>query len=163
MSTEKKIECTEQELWVQIETLKKQAEELSKKAKNMEEQNKDTEFNKQRYYLINKVRDFLGIEVSDEEVLAFLYHYSCYGNEPVKYYLKQEDQNLLFERKVANRYARYHEIRCEDSLAIFQNFLKKINPLNDPIVFAQKENQQEREHQIKGKQYVREKYIPLFC
>jgi len=150
MSTEKKIECTEQDLWVQIETLKKQAEVLNKKALDIEEQNKDTEFNKQRYYLINKVRDFLETEVSDEEVLAVLYNWV---NEPVKYYLKQEDENLLFERKVINRYARHHEIRWEDSFLIIKNFLKKINPLNEPNV-----KQKTQCHNISDV-----KYIPLFC
>jgi hypothetical protein len=83
---------TEQELLAQIEALRK-------KAKDMEEENKDTEFNKQRNFLIKIVRDFLGIEVSDEEVVAVLYRF--YGNHvnnphehiPISYYLKKEDEN----------------------------------------------------------------------
>jgi len=116
---------TEQELLAQIEALRK-------KAKDMEDQNKDTEFNKQMNFLINTVRDFLGIEVSDEEVLAVLYRF--YGNHvnnphehiPISYYLKKEDENMLLERKVFNRYARYHEIRYEDSLEIISNFVNGI-------------------------------------
>ena len=116
---------TEQELLAQIE-------ELRKKAKDMEEENRDTEFNKQRNFLINTVRKFLEIEVSDEEVLAVLYRF--YGNHinsphehiPISYYLKKEDENMLLERKVFNRYARCHEIRYEDSLEIIHNFINKI-------------------------------------
>ena len=116
---------TEQELLNQIEALRK-------KAKEIEEQNKDTEFNKQRNFLINTVRDFLGIEVSDEEVVAVLYRF--YGNHvnnphehiPISYYLKKEDENMLLERKVFNRYARYHEIRYEDSFEIIYSFINKI-------------------------------------
>ena len=48
---------TEQELLAQIEELRKKAkdmeEELRKKAKDMEEENRDTEFNKQKNFLIS--------------------------------------------------------------------------------------------------------------
>ena len=118
---------TEQELLAQIE-------ELRKKAKDMEEQNKETEFNKQRNFLIITVRDFLGIEVSDEEVLAVLYtsfpshtSYEKSISGEIEYYLKKEDENMLLERKVINRHAKYHEIRCEDSDMIIQKFFKKLN------------------------------------
>ena len=118
---------TKEELYTQIEELKKKAEELNKKAKEMEEQNKDTEFNKQRYYIINKVRDFLNMQVSDEEICAVLYRiYGKHINNPITYYLKQEDENMLFERKVFNRYAKCHEIRYEDSYDIIVNFINKI-------------------------------------
>ena len=116
---------TEQELLAQIE-------ELRKKAKDMEEENRDTEFNKQKNFLINTVRKFLEIEVSDEEVLAVLYRfYGSYINSPqshipISYYLKMEDKNMLLERKVLNRYAKYHEIRYEDSLEIIHNFINEI-------------------------------------
>jgi hypothetical protein len=123
---------TEQELLAQIEELRKKAEELRNKAKDMEDQNKDTEFNKQRNFIIDTVRDFLGIEVSDAEVLAVLYRiYGGYINSPetgrpITYYIKIEDANMLFERKVFNRYAKYHEIRYEDSVEIIFNFVNGI-------------------------------------
>jgi hypothetical protein len=164
---------TEQELLSQIEELKMKAEELRNKAKDMEEQNKDTEFNKQRNFLINTVRDFLGIEVSDAEVLAVLYTYSPYHNQnpsgEIGYYLKKEDENMLFERKVKNRYARHHEIRCEDSDMIIRNFLQKIIPLVSRNEFLQQQQQKKYHQQMSGEmignftQYVPKKYVPLFC
>lgn len=143
---------TEQELLAQIE-------ELRKKAKEVEEENKDAEFNKQRNFLINTVRNFLGIEVSDAEVLAVLYTYSPYhipnSNREMGYYLKKEDDNMLFERKVKNRYAKYHEIRYEDSDMIFHNFLEKIKPLISRNEFQQEQQKKSKQH--------REQYVPLFC
>ena len=129
---------TKQDLFDQIEELKKKAEELKKKAKDFEEKNKDTEFNKQKNFLINTVRDFLEIEVSDAEVLAILYRFvgslinHPQGHTTIAYYLKMEDQNMLFERKVINRYAKYHEIRYEDSFEIIQNFVTKIKSKDQP-------------------------------
>jgi hypothetical protein len=126
----------EEELYAQIEELKKKAEELKNKAKEIEEQNKDTEFNKQRNFLIDTVRNFLNMQVSDEEICAVLYKF--YGDHinnqqnhiPISYYLKPEDENMLFERKVINRYAKCNEIRYEDSLAIISNFINKIKSIN---------------------------------
>ena len=174
---------TEQELLAQIESLRK-------KAKEVEEENKDAEFNKhkQRNFLIKTVRDFLEIEVSDEEVLATLYKYypihQC-SQEYITYYLEEEDENMLFERKVSNRYARHHEIRCEDSDMIINNFIRKIKPLTDLNEFNREQRNKSDEHKEEHKkkqqdrkkglynnytqdvneytQYVPEKYIPLFC
>jgi hypothetical protein len=161
--------ATEQELLSQLE-------ELRKKQKEMEEQNKDVEFNKQRNFLIKTVRDFLGIKVCDEEVCAILYKYcpiGQYHTNQIEKYLKKEDENMLFERKVSNRYARYHEIRCEDSDMIIQNFIKKIQPLITPEKFNQEQNEKseqnrleqriQRNNGIKISEYIREKYVPLFC
>jgi hypothetical protein len=140
-----------------------QIEELKKKAKDMEKQNKDTEFNKQRKFLINKVRDFIGIQVSDAEVLAILARF--YLNDrsknrqdfqyvPIKYYVKEQDKNILFERKVLNRYANIHTIRYEDSVDIISDFLGKIKPINPtPEMLGQ----------IKRDGHGNFGYIPLFC
>ena len=168
--------ATEQELLSQLE-------ELRKKQKEIEEENKDAEFNKQRNFLIKIVRDFLEIEVSDEEVCAILYKYcpiGQYQTNQIEKYLKKEDENMLFERKVSNRHARYHEIRCEDSDMIINNFIKKIQPLITLEKFNQEQqykfHEHQKEQQIKQQedrrkrlynnnytQYVPEKYIPLFC
>jgi hypothetical protein len=97
----------------------------------MEETYKDTEFNKQRNFLIDTVRNFLNMQVSDEEICAVLYKF--YGKNinhpqshiPISHYLKKEDGNMLFERKVFNRYAKCNEIRYEDSVEIIYNFINK--------------------------------------
>jgi hypothetical protein len=170
--------ASEQELLSQLE-------ELRKKQKEMKEENKDAEFNKQRNFLIKIIRDFLEIEVSDAEVLAILYKYffpqyllRTHPHGEVKYYLKKEDENMLFERKVSNRYARYHEIRVEDSDMIIQNFVNKIQPIINYDKFNEEQQKKSQEHQKKQHedrrkgmynnnnyniQYVPEKYVPLFC
>lgn len=158
---------TEQELLIQIE-------ELRKKEKHIEEQNKDSAFNKQRNFLINTIRDFLGIEVSDAEALSVLYkhspsHTSQNPHGEIGYYLKKEDENMLFERKVKNRYAKYHEVRCEDSDMIISNFLGKIKPHINHNEFQQEQQKKYHQHREKEqfsnnyKEYVAEKYVPLFC
>ena len=126
----------------------------------------ETETNKQRNFLIKTVRDFLSIEVSDEEICALLF--SLYGNHinslhshiPISFYLKKEDENMLFERKVYNRYAKCNEIRYEDSYQIIHNFLSKIkskdqlnqiNHINKRVIVEPKGSL---------KDYI---YRPLFC
>ena len=106
-------------------------EALRKKAKEIEELYKQNEFNKQRNFLINKVRNFLGIEVSDQEVCAVLYTRNLIE---YMYYFKDEDFNMLLERKVLNRHAKYHEIRIEDSRDIINSFLRDIKVINNPYV-----------------------------
>ena len=178
-SKESSKKSEKQEIYSQIEELKKKTEELNNKAKDLEDQTKDTEFNKQRNFLINTVRDFLGIEVSDAEVLAVLYTHSPshlpnqHISGEIGYYLKKEDENMLFERKVKNRYAKHHEIRCEDSDMILINFLGKIKPHVARHEFQQQQQQKFHQHrneqQMRGEmrgnftEYVPEKYVPLFC
>ena len=137
-----------------------QIEELKKKAKDMEEQNKDTILNKQRNFLINKVRDFIGIEVSEAEVMAVLARFYWNTNRqdfqdvPIKYYVKEQDKNILFERKVLNKYANSHIIRYEDSVDIISDFLGKIKPINPtPEMLGQ----------IKRDGHGNFGYVPLFC
>ena len=97
------------------------------------------EFNKQREYLINKLRKFLEfensnyeLEFSDMEICALLSDYRY-----INYYFTDQDEfkSLLLQRKLLNRYARYHEIRFEDSSHIINKFINSIKPLNDEIEF----------------------------
>jgi hypothetical protein len=111
---------TEKEILAQIE-------ELRKKAKDMEENNKDNEFNKKRNSLIKTIREFLGIEVSDLEILAVMFRFSNNPRIPYLLYVKKEDKNMLLERKILNRYAKYNEIRFEDSDEIIIDFLSNID------------------------------------
>lgn len=81
-----------------------------------------------RNFMINEVRKFLGIEVSDEEVCAIFYKYISLSDELIsfKLYFGCIYDNMLLERKVLNRHARHHEIRYEDSFAIIKDFISKI-------------------------------------
>ena len=94
------------------------------------------ECNEKRLFIINTIKDFLEINFSDAHVLAVLYIQYSYFVErgtnrvqpnTVANYIKKEYQNILFERIVFNKYARYHGIRYEDSVEIIQKFISTIN------------------------------------
>jgi len=159
---------TEQELLSQLE-------ELRKKQKEMETTNNEIRISKQKYYLIDRIRKFLDMQISDEEIAVIGDHFGNYLQTHHHYYLKVEDQEkkLLTVRKVFNRYARVNEIRYEDSVDIIRDFLIKLKPLNDY-------NEWQRDNQIRmhNQGYSRGKklgkgeeepekiidgYIPLFC
>ena len=139
---------TERELLAQIDVLKI-------KIKETEEQN---EFNKQRFFLLKKLGDFLGIQISDAEGFAVLYRFTYQIISPISYYLKKEDANMLFERKVINRYAKYHEIRFEDGFDIIKDFLDTIKPINKQISKQIVYNKQI----VNSRRCSTFKYIPLF-
>ena len=119
--------ASEQELLYQLE-------ELRKKQKEMEDAKVDIEFNKQKTYLIEKLRKFLDMEVSDEEIISVYNDKNLQSSIKIfDYYLEVEDEEkkLLNIRKVFNRYARENEIRYEDSIEIIYGFIQSIKPLND--------------------------------
>ena len=122
--------ASEQELLSQLE-------ELRKKQKEMEIVNNEVRISKQKDYLIDKLRKFLGMEVSDAEIIAVYTSYnfeSGYQNDAFNYYLKVEDidTKLLLVRKLYIKYARYQDIRFEDSVDIIRDFISRIKPLNEP-------------------------------
>ena len=85
--------------------------------------NENNVCNKQRNYLIKAVKDFLEIKFSDAHILAVLYKIYGHSNG----ILKKEDKNILFEKIVFNKYAKYHGIRYEDSVEIILNFIITLN------------------------------------
>jgi len=102
--------------------LLQQLEELKIKEESDKNENIQKEFTKQKTYLMNKLRDFVEIEISDKEIGAIFSNNNCYfGNE----------KNLLLQRKFYNKYARHHEIRYEDSEDIIKDFLNKIKPIDN--------------------------------
>jgi hypothetical protein len=130
------------------------------------------EFNKQREYLINKLRTFLEMDVSDNELCAMLSKYRY-----LNYYFSDQDEykSLLLQRKLLNRYARYHEIRYDDSVDIINKYLNSIVPLNDEIKFMREQyakqppNNLESSKSKKGSKVTQapsqleiEEYVPLF-
>ena len=129
------------------------------------------ESNKQKDYLTNKLRKFLDMEIKDYEITS-IYNDDIYLEHHFNYYFKVEDEdnNLLFRKKVYNRHARLNGIRYEDSVEIIHTFLKKIKPVNDFGEFLQKYNQNNRyvvEEEEGGgdrrniKNAIK-KYIPIF-
>ena len=159
-----------------------QLEELRKKQKEMEITNNKIRISKQKDYLIDKLRNFLGIEMSDEEIIA-VYNdsYLDQNHYHFSYYLKVEDKDnkLLFIRIVYNRFARKHNIRYEDSFDVIREFITKIKPLNDYnewqdkyhnlilIKQQQQYNMSRNRHNIKQpSEDISEdipEFIPLFC
>jgi hypothetical protein len=138
---------TEQELLSQLE-------ELRKKQKEIEDAKVEIEFNKQKTYLIDKLRKFLDMEVSDEEIISVYNDKNLQSSIKIfDYYLKveNEEKKLLNIRKVYNRYARENEIRYEDSIEIIYGFIKSIEPLNDYGNWCRTHNRHTDE------------YVPLFC
>jgi len=111
---------TEEELVLQLEELRKKKDLL----------NKENEFVKQRNYLINKFKDFVEIDISEKEIIIFLL---TFAGETRYYFPITTDNyhyNLLLIRKFYNKYAKYHEIRYEDSVEIIEGFLHDITPLD---------------------------------
>jgi len=123
MSEEKKLN--------ELEKIKKAREELDIMHKEIEGEHKDIQFRNQLNFLINKVKKFLEIKVIDEEVFALLIWYNSFNSQAIRYYISVDNMNLLLARKILNRYARYHEIRYEDSLEIITEFIdRKLIPIN---------------------------------
>jgi hypothetical protein len=121
---------TNQEILDKIERLKIQRDNVTRQIEAIEklkEMDLKIEFTNQKNFLINKFKKFINIPLSYNEVNAILNK-----SQSLKYYFKVEDpdNNLLFIRKVYNKYARYHEIRYEDAYEIIDNFIFKIQPIN---------------------------------
>jgi len=129
----------------ELEKIKKIKENLEKKQKEVEEEHKDIQFKNQLKFIINKVKVFLEIDISDDEVYAILIQY--HNIPAIRYYISFDHRNLLLARKVLNRYARYHEIRYEDSIDIIAEFFNcKLLPINGQAYY---ENLQQRQQYSK--------------
>lgn len=119
-----------QEILDKIERLKIQKDNVTRQIEAIEklrEMEVKINFNNQKNFIMNKFKKFINIPLSYNEVNAILNK-----SQSLKYYFKVEDEdnNLLFIRKVYNKYARYHEIRYEDACEIIDNFIFKIQPIN---------------------------------
>ena len=108
-----------------------QLEQLRNKQKEMENTKVNIEFKKQKDYLINKLKKFLDMDIKDYEIIS-IYNDDNYRENHFNYYFKieDEDSNLLFRRRVYNRYAQKNFIRYEDSLHILIEFLTEIKALD---------------------------------
>ena len=127
--------------------------------------------------IINKLRKFLEfensnyeLEFSDTEICALLSDYRY-----INYYFTDQDEHksLLLQRKLLNRYARYHEIRFEDSSHIINKFINSIRPLNDSVEFIREQyakqpptnlllSKESKGSKVEPEPIQIEEYIPLF-
>jgi hypothetical protein len=140
----------------ELEKIKKIKENLEKKQKEVEEEHKDIQFKNQLKFIINKVKIFLEIDISDDEVFALLIQY--HSNKAIRYYISFDHKNLLLARKFLNRYARHHEIRYEDSIDIITEFFNhKLLPINGQAFYN---NLQERQ-QYSGPEWGGKMNIPI--
>lgn len=136
---------TEKELLKQLDELKikkqKQLEILKLKEK-------ETEFNRQQQFIMDKIRGYLKIDITNEEILSLINECNTNTNSKfLKYYFKVSDDDLLIARKFYNRFAIHHNIRYEDSHDIVLRYFNKIQPLNDYIKYCNDYNVLQREHQ----------------
>lgn len=114
---------TEQYLLEKMKELKKTEQELLDKMKLIKEGNP----NKQREFITSKFREFMNMELTEEYIWAFIFSYRL---SHCNFYTKPKDENMLLERKLINFFALQEGIRYEDSLAVLQNFLYKLQPIN---------------------------------
>ena len=120
---------TEKQLLKQLEDIKikkqKQFEILKLKEK-------ETEFNRQQQFIIEKIRGYLKIDITNEEISSLINECNIHSHNSIKYYFKFKvsDDDLLIYKKLLNKFARYHNVRYVDSYEIIFRYLTKIQPLN---------------------------------
>jgi hypothetical protein len=121
----------------------------------------ESEFNRQQQFIIDKIRDYIKIDITNEEISSIVNEYKSDINH-LKYYFKVTDDDLLIVRKFYNRFARHHHIRYEDSYDIILNYLNKIKILNDYTQHQMQNQSRKRLDDSRSKlEYV--KFIPIFC
>jgi hypothetical protein len=125
---------------------KQQMDELNIK-KQLEKEN---EFNRQQQYIMDKIREYLKIDITNEEISALvndLKTIDTFGTSEYRsieyrsiqyrdgyfldyYFKKKTIDDLLIVKKLYNRFATYHNIRYKDSYEIISTYLENIKPLN---------------------------------
>jgi hypothetical protein len=177
-------EPTEQELLKQLEEIKikkqKQLEILKLKEK-------ETEFNRQQQFIMEKIRGYLKIDITNEEISSLVnecnisnYEHHSIKYYGMKYYFKVSgDDDLLIYKKLLNKFARHHNIRYDDSYEIILRYLNKIQPLNgyqeycnEYIILYQKHQSNEINRRQLDRNYIQhsfidqteysKRYIPIF-
>ena len=170
------------------ENIDKQITELERIQKEMEEQNEkqtiESEFDKQRNFLINKFKEFpanfrIGV-ITNEEICAILFRSD---HAAIRYYFKESDKNTLLVKQYLNRFAKMYGIRYEDALEVMKEFLQSVDDIatcksNFEYVYGDYENRYKKVQILlnvekkNGRslstydlQFIEsfEKEIPLFC
>jgi hypothetical protein len=86
---------------------------------------------KQRTFIAYKFKKLTNYNYPDEDIFAFIYtDGNTINNRYIRYYLNENDKNLLASRRLINHYAAKNNIRFEDSIAVLQDFLESIKPVN---------------------------------
>jgi len=123
---EELIKPTKEELIKQLEEIK------------IKEESEKNEFPKQKTYLMNKLRNFVKIEISDKEVSSIFsdmneeeinIEFGWFPPRNLSYFFRNDndDDTLLIARKFYNKYATHHQIRYTDSRDVINKFLYKLS------------------------------------
>ena len=154
------------------QNLLKRVEELRAKAAEFKKNNEENKISLQRDLITDNFRKFTeNKELCEESIWAFInsvFPYQQYkkylqgdpkvGVTPrqsqthlniahlnVGFYTKASDRNILLERILINYFAKYHQIRFEDSKDVLVDFIISMRPIN-----------------LNGQQYVKSDFVPLF-
>ena len=86
---------------------------------------------KQRTFIAYKFRKLTNYNYSEEDIFAFIYSDGNTQRNPfIRYYLNENDKDLLLSRRLINHYAAKNDIRYEDSILILSDFLDSIKPVD---------------------------------
>jgi hypothetical protein len=86
---------------------------------------------KQRSFITYKFKKLANFNYPDEDIFAFIYtDGNTINNHYIRYYLNENDKNLLASRRLINHYAGKNDIRYEDSIEVLRNFLESIKPVS---------------------------------
>jgi len=122
-------------------------EELSKQLEELKiNDDIQKEFTKQKTYLMNRLRNFVGIEISDKEISSIFcditdvdlrnieknyYHFRKKWVVPrnLRNFFENEnnDNTVLIARQFYNKYANHYQIRYEDSEDVINIFLMRLS------------------------------------
>jgi hypothetical protein len=106
--------------------------------------------NKQRDLITQKFREFLNmLDCSEASIWAVIVSLGSYNENGFYYYAKKNENNLLLEKKLINKFAQEQEIRYDDSVEVIRNFIN-IRPINQSELLS---NDYRRHH---------EKIAPIF-
>lgn len=153
--------------------LLKRVEQLRAKAAEIKKNNEENKISQQRDLITENFRKFTEMcDLSEESIWAFInsvFPYQQYKKylqaDPkapfigerkpnthintqllnVGFYTKASDRNILLERILINYFAKYHQIRFEDSKDVLVDFIISMRPIN-----------------LNGQQYVKSDFVPLF-
>jgi hypothetical protein len=154
----------------------KKIEDLKTKATEFKKNNEEIKISQQRDLITENFRKFTYMDLSEESIWAFINSIYPYGeykkflqSDPamdyskiqrgtiylnkqflnIGFYTKASDRNILLERKLINDFAKFNDIRFEDSKDVLSVFITDIKPIN-------------LDGNIICNNYVTSDFVPLF-